>query len=145
MLLTHHSSLDLISWTFFSWLNVDSILSIHISRLRKRSLMLHYSVLWALLWILSQRIENLFLFFFPKLLLCISQLLSHISESLIIDRVRVWNKSRIQYKLIIKLSFELTFWIWPDSKLSCLHFQLNSSLIRFSLTENYQQAKMIAS
>ena len=32
-------------------------------------------------------------------------------------------------RLIIKLSFELTFWIWLDSKLSCSHFQLDLSWI----------------
>ncbi len=39
-------------------------------------------------------------------------------------------------KLIIELSFELTFWIQLDSKSSCLHFQLNSSWVEhiFNLT-----------
>ncbi len=47
-------------------------------------------------------------------------------------------------RLIIKLSFELTFWIRLDSKSSCSHFQLDSSriahifnLTRLDSTENW--------
>jgi len=35
----------------------------------------------------------------------------------------------LRFRLIIKLSFELIFWILLDSKLNCSHFQLNSSWI----------------
>jgi len=47
-------------------------------------------------------------------------------------------------RLIVKLSFELTFWIRLDSKSSCSHFQLDSSriahifnLTRLDSTENW--------
>ncbi len=40
------------------------------------------------------------------------------------------------HRLIVKLSFELTFWIQLDLKLSCSHFQLDSSWVEhiFNLT-----------
>ncbi len=42
---------------------------------------------------------------------------------------KLWMHSDSENRLIIKLSFELTFWIWLNSKSSCSHFQLNSSQI----------------
>ncbi len=53
-------------------------------------------------------------------------------------------KKSIFIRLIIKLSFELTFWTWINIKSSCSHFQLNLSrvahifnLTRLDSTENW--------
>ncbi len=52
-----------------------------------------------------------------------------------------WKCEQLDFKLswirlIIKLSFELTFWIWLNSKLSCSYFQLDLSWVEhiFNLT-----------
>ncbi len=60
--------------------------------------------------------------------------------------ISAWSTSHyfFKHRLIIKSSFELTFWIRLDSKLSYLHFQLNLSwvahifnLTRLDSTENW--------
>ncbi len=54
------------------------------------------------------------------------------------------NEINIKRRLIIKLSFELTFWIQIEIELNCSHFQLDSSLVahifnltRLNSTENW--------
>ena len=61
------------------------------------------------------------------------------------------NLFNIMCRLIIKLSFELTFWIRINIKSSCSHFQLNSSriahifnLMQLDLTENWVNSTRLA-
>ncbi len=50
----------------------------------------------------------------------------------------------VKFRLIINLSFKLTFWTWINIESSCSHFQLNSSrvahifnLMQLNSTENW--------
>ncbi len=59
-------------------------------------------------------------------------------------RTHIIKSYRSESRLIVKLSFELTFWIQLDSKSSCSHFQLDLSriahifnLMQLDSTENW--------
>ncbi len=76
--------------------------------------------------------------------MCVSQLCAKLNW---INVLHIWCRvlmTSLLNRLIVKLSFKLTFWTWIKIKSSCSHFQLNSSrvahifnLTRLDPTENW--------
>jgi len=112
-----------------SWLQSTSIFSVTHSKISK---MLKHSV--SFFQKESFSIQNINVASFQALVKWKKKNQTEIFAMFIkdIDRKIVYNTS-----LIIKLSFELTFWTWINIESSCSHFQLDSSRVAhiFNLTQ----------